>query len=175
MTSSIESDGLSEGDVFDILSNPRRRRVVHILARRRGAVTLDALARRIAAAENDIARTEVEYEQRKRVYTALQQSHLPTMDEYGIVRFNKDRGVIAPTDELDAVVPYLDIARGGSSPRDEYDAAAAAVCAAAIAAAWIGAWPFSLLTWFHWTVVLLVVFVASATVRTSAATPLRPT
>lgn len=166
MTSSSNSNTPSEADIFDVLSNPRRRHVVRVLDRHGGAVSLDTLARRVAAAENDISRDEVSYHQRKRVYTALQQGHLPTMDDCGVVAFDRDRGVIAPSDGLADVERHLSAVRGGGSPRNDSSVAVAAAAIVAIAAAWIGAWPFTLLAWFHWTVVLLVVFVASAAVQT---------
>lgn len=168
MAPSSNSNALSEAEIFDVLSNPRRRHVVRVLEQQGGAVSLDTLARRVAAAENDISRDEVSYHQRKLVYTALQQGHLPTMDDCGVVAFDRDRGVIAPTDELADVERYLYAVRSGGRSRDGYSVAVSVVAVAAIAAAWIGAWPFSLLPWFHWTVTLLVLFVASAAVQTGA-------
>lgn len=168
MAKASTTDAPSEADIFDVLSNPRRRHVVRVLEQQGGAVSLDALARRVAAAENDISRDEVSYHQRKRVYTALQQGHLPTMDDCGIIAFDRDRGIIAPTDGLADVERYLDAVRGDGSSQNDYSVAVSAIAVAAIVAAWVGAWPFSLLAWFHWTVVLLVLFVASATVQTGA-------
>ncbi|AEH38768.1 DUF7344 domain-containing protein [Halopiger xanaduensis] len=168
MTPSSNSSTLSEADIFDVLSDPRRRHVVRVLERQGGAVSLDTLARRVAAAENDIRLEAVSYHQRKRVYTALQQGHLPTMDDCGVIAFDSDRGIITPTDGLADVERYLSAVHGDGRSWDNYSAIASTVAVATITAAWIGAWPFSLLAWFHWTVVLLVLFVATATVQTGA-------
>jgi hypothetical protein len=87
MSSAIESPRSTEepsrDDVFTVLGNGRRRNVIRALQRADGTVEISDLAEQVAAWENDIPLNRVTYDQRKRTYTALQQFHLPKMDEAG--------------------------------------------------------------------------------------------
>lgn len=99
---------LSNDTVFETLSNERRRHVVRYLLDRRSTVALGELARELAARENDKRPDAVTSEERRRVYNALQQLHLPKMDEHDLVSFDTARGTIAPTSRLAHVERYLD-------------------------------------------------------------------
>ena len=90
----------STDNLFDVLSNRRRRYVVYVLKHARGPVGLGPLATQIAAWENDEPRADVSGVERKRVYTSLQQVHLPKMDDMGVLAFDKRSGTIEPTASL---------------------------------------------------------------------------
>lgn len=45
------------------------------------------------------------------MYNALQQFHLPKLDEVGVVRYDADRGTVEATDELSNLRAYLDASR----------------------------------------------------------------
>lgn len=98
---------LSLDIVFEILKNGRRRATLHYLSEHEGQTTLDELAESIAAEENDITTKEVNSSQRKRVYIALYQSHLPKMADAGIIEYNKPRGTIELNKCADHVYQYL--------------------------------------------------------------------
>lgn len=98
---------LTASVVFDILSNIRRRYILYYLREESEASTRE-LSRGLAAWENDVAVSAVTSKQRKRVYTALQQTHLPRLDEYGVVEFDRDRGRISETGRFAVFEPYLD-------------------------------------------------------------------
>lgn len=91
---------------FDLLSNARRRYVL-CYVRERGETSVGELSRYTAAWENDLAPPTVSSSQRKRVYTALHQTHLPRLDEYGIVDYDPDRGTVTPEPRLDLLEEYL--------------------------------------------------------------------
>lgn len=98
---------LTASDLFDLLSNTRRRYVLcHLLERSRASVR--ELSRRIAAWENGVELSAVSSKQRKRVYTALHQTHLPRLDDFGIVEYDRDRGEVQATERLDVFEPYLE-------------------------------------------------------------------
>lgn len=104
-----EQTELSRDEVFGILSNPRRRAAIHHLNDHPDElVQLRDLAEQLAAWENDVERNAVTYKQRKRVYTSLYQSHLPKMDDLGIVHFDKHRGTVEATQWTLALHEYLD-------------------------------------------------------------------
>ncbi|MFD1598996.1 DUF7344 domain-containing protein [Halobellus rarus] len=153
---------LSEDELFDVLSNRRRRFAVHLLKHEEETMEIGDMAEQIAAWENGIDTAEITGDERKRVYTALQQSHLPMMDRAGVVEFNKSRGVIEPTPALEDVDLYLDVVEGREVPWSEYYLGLSAVSAALVAAVWMGAWPFVLLPDLAWTLAIVVAFAFSA-------------
>ncbi len=131
---------LSEQAIFDVLANQRRRHAVHTLKRHNHEpMELGELAEEIAAIENNIDVAELSYDQRKTVYTALQQSHLPKMDDAGVVEFDKDRGTIEPTPALEEVELYLEVVPEHDILWSEYYLGLTGVVVALIAAAWTDA------------------------------------
>ena len=154
---------ISEDDLFDVLANQRRRFAVHLLKHEPDdAVEIGEMAEQIAAWENGIDTAEISSSERKRVYTALQQSHLPKMDDAGVVEFNKARGVVEPTPALTDVDVYLDVVEGREIPWSEYYLGLSGVAAALVGAVWLGAWPFTLLPEMAWTLAIVVAFAFSA-------------
>lgn len=101
-------DGPSRQEMFETISNERRRLVVHSL-QRDGATDVGTLSRQVAAWENDTEPGAVSAQQRRRVYNALQQSHLPKMDENAVVDYDHDRGTVEPTDSLEELTVFLEI------------------------------------------------------------------
>ncbi|EMA61797.1 DUF7344 domain-containing protein [Halorubrum lipolyticum] len=154
---------ISEDELFDVLANQRRRFAVHLLKREEdSSIAIGEMAEQIAAWENGIEMTEITGNERKRVYTALQQSHLPKMDDAGVVEFNKDRGLVEPTPALTDVDVYMDVVEGREIPWSDYYLGLSAVAVALVSAVGLGAWPFVLLPEFAWTVAIVVAFAFSA-------------
>ncbi|WP_138004366.1 DUF7344 domain-containing protein [Halalkalirubrum salinum] len=99
---------LEIGEVFEILKNDRRRMVIEYLKNQEdGCATLDVVAEHIAAIENGVDVSQISSSQRKRVYIGLYQCHLPKMDEYGVVDYEKSRGTIELKD-ISQFDRYLD-------------------------------------------------------------------
>ena len=106
---SDEQSSTSTDDRFTILSNSRRRHAIEYLASSdEPAVRLRDMAEQIAAWENDLSVYEVNYKQRKRVYTSLYQTHLPKMNRADIVEYDQSSGMIRPTDGVIELYPYLE-------------------------------------------------------------------
>lgn len=156
------SNRISNDEIYDLLANQRRRFTVHLLKREEQSVNLGEMAEQIAAWENGVDATEITGNERKRVYTALQQSHLPKMDSAGVINFNKRRGVVEPTVELQNIDLYIDVVEGREIPWSDYYLGLSGVALALVAAVWIGAWPFTLLPPLTWTLAIVVAFVFSA-------------
>lgn len=91
-------DDISEDDVYTVLKNERRRRVLRVLDRDGGVSTLSTLAEQIAGWENGIDPAGLGAQQRKRVYIALYQRHLPRMDDVDVVEFDQRSGRVTLTD-----------------------------------------------------------------------------
>lgn len=148
--------------MYDVLSNRRRRFAIHYLKSRGETTSLGELSEQVAAWENGCEVEEVTHAQRKRVYTALQQSHLPVMDDAGVVIFDKDRGIVEPTDSLESVDIYLDLVRDADVPWSEYYLGLSTVCAVVVAVAWLDLSPLSTVPDLGWAVFMVVAFGVSA-------------
>lgn len=111
-----ESGELSQDDRFDLLSNHRRRYALHYIKHNGDRATLGELSDQIAAWENEIELEEVGYDERKRVYTSLQQVHLPRMDETGVVEFDDREGAVEIGPAAADLDVYLEVVEGRDVP-----------------------------------------------------------
>ena len=102
--------------VFGILKNQRRRRVLRMLREADGTTTLSDLAEQIAAWENDKEIKQISSSERKRVYVGLYQCHLPKMDDMGVIDFNKPRGTVVLGDNMEVMYNYLETATADTEP-----------------------------------------------------------
>jgi hypothetical protein len=102
-----QSRELTASAVFDLLSNNRRRCVIHFLLEEPES-TVRELSRHVAAWEYDVKLSDVTGKQRKRVYTGLHQTHLPRLDDYGVLEYDSNRGDVRGTERLEVFEPYLD-------------------------------------------------------------------
>ncbi|WP_440990188.1 DUF7344 domain-containing protein [Haloarchaeobius baliensis] len=104
----LSTNGQPSTDVvYQTLSNHRRRSVLRALLASE-QLTVRELTAYVAARECNVPVPSLEYKQRKRVYTSLVQTHLPTMAKNGVVDYDKSRGTVARTDATAAFAPYLD-------------------------------------------------------------------
>lgn len=166
-TSAISADispgeSLSRGKIFDVLRNQRRRYALHYLKRNEEPVELGDMATAIAAWENEKPIQAVTSEERKRVYTTLQQTHLPKMHESGVVNFDSSRGTIRTTDNAAKLDIYLEIVPGYEFAWREYYLALGAISTALVAAVWAQTYPFTIFPMEIWAAGITVVMTVSA-------------
>jgi len=157
-----EDSDLSKTEIFDVLRNQRRRFVLQYLKRRETPVELGPLATQVAAWEYDTTVDEVTSAQRKRVYTTLQQTHLPKMDEAGIVEYDSSRGTIHSTESAEDLSVYLEIVPGNEFAWREYYLSLGAVSCALVAALWGHIYPFTLVSDLVWATVIALLVTVSA-------------
>ena len=143
VSDSDDEEGLSKDVIFELLKNRRRREVLAYLLEAEETVTLGELAEQIAAWENDTEVNALSSDQRKRVYVALYQTHLPKMDDAGIVEYDQDRGLISLSDNADLLMMYLDTDNHRQDRWDRWYAGLSVVGAAVISAAVLGVPPLS--------------------------------
>ena len=103
-----ESTPIPTDAVFEILKNERRRMTLRYLLRRDEEVKIGELSEHIAAEENDTTPARLSSTERKRAYIGLYQCHLPKMDDYGVVAYNSDRGLIRLGPNVSQVEHLLD-------------------------------------------------------------------
>jgi hypothetical protein len=124
-TADDETDGEVYGgieqdldDVYDILTNERRRWVLQYLENANSPVSLRELSKQRAAVENDCEPRELSSDQYKQVYVGLYQTHIPALEDADLVH-NDGGGMITPADEVSVLVTahglLEDLVNGGDS------------------------------------------------------------
>ncbi|ELY59632.1 hypothetical protein C493_04908 [Natronolimnohabitans innermongolicus JCM 12255] len=156
---------LSKGEVFEVLRNQRRRYVLQYLKQDSRPVELGDLTQQVAAWEYETTPDEVTPEQRKRVYTTLQQTHLPKMDESGILVFDSDEGIIRATDRTRDISIYLEIVPGHEFAWRELYLSLGAISSALVAALWLEIYPLTVLSDLTWAGVIAAIFTFTAAVH----------
>lgn len=101
-------DQLSKDLVYTILSNARRRYLLKTLLDAQGGLDVKTLVDEVTAREFDESYT---YDQRKRIYVSLRQTHLPKLDEADVVDYDADRGRVQPGENFDIVTLPIRVVR----------------------------------------------------------------
>lgn len=99
---------LSKDTIYFLLKNQRRRAVIEYLLEEGGSARFDDLVMGIATREKDKGIDEITYKERKSVHTALYQSHLPKLQEAGVVEYDRPSGSVSLTETIESVRPYLE-------------------------------------------------------------------
>lgn len=100
---------IAKDTVFHLLQNSRRRSVLRLLiACDADGVSMREVAERVAAWENDTTVSRLSSMERQRVYIALYQSHLPKLDDHGVIEYDRDRGTLRAMPLITVFEPYLD-------------------------------------------------------------------
>ena len=133
-----EEQQITYDECFDLLSNHRRRYTLHYLQRNEEAVTLGDLSEQVAAWENGISVEDLSYDERKRVYTSLQQVHLPRMDDASVVTFDDREGVIEIGPAAKELDIYLEIVQGKDVPWSAFYLGLAVLNASVLATSMLG-------------------------------------
>ncbi|WP_435062667.1 DUF7344 domain-containing protein [Halobaculum sp. EA56] len=83
---------LHESDRHHLLESDRRRLVLAILGERTQPVELDTLAAAVAAAEEGVDRADGDAHDR--VTVSLHHVHLPKLDDYGVIRYDRESNTV---------------------------------------------------------------------------------
>lgn len=110
-----DSEPLVPDEIFEILSNHRRRMVLYYLRQHGNSAAVKELAEEIAAMENEVAVEDVTSEQRKRVYVSLYQTHLPMMADLNVIDYDKEAGAVRLADHTQNIDKHL-----SSEPESTY-------------------------------------------------------
>nr|WP_192813802.1 MULTISPECIES: hypothetical protein [Halorubrum] len=156
-----DEEGPSRDEIFTALSNRRRRNVITYLKRNGDGARVRDIAEQLAAWENDRGINEVTYKQRKRVYTALHQSHLPKLAASGFIEYESDRGTVSLTAESRKLEVYLEVVSDNEILWSEYYVGLAITCGLLAAAAWAGTVPFAAVSGYAYATLFALAFGAS--------------
>jgi hypothetical protein len=165
VSDATEESSLSGDDIYDQLANRRRRYALHYLKQVGEPVAVRDLAEQVAAWENETTVDELGSQERKRVYIALYQSHLPTMDEEGVVAYDDEAGTVELTGSIADTDIYMEVVPEKDIPWDLYYLGLSAANGALLALAWFEVRPFTAVPDLGWALVVLVSFAASAFVQ----------
>ncbi|WP_255192302.1 DUF7344 domain-containing protein [Natronobeatus ordinarius] len=151
------------GEIFDLLSNHRRRYAIHYCKREDEPVSLGDLAEHVAAWELDKEVEELTSAERKRVYTALQQQHLPTLERANVIEF--DNRTVELTDEAAELDIYLDVVPADSIPWGLYYLGLSAFAGIVLGGLWLEWIPTETVPELGWATLLFALFAGSAVVH----------
>jgi hypothetical protein len=145
----------TRADIYQVLSHDRRRYVIHhLLQQEDNTATKYELSKQIAAWENGVAVSNVTSSQRKRVYIALHQNHLPLMADRDVVKYSDSGDQVVLADGVEDIDLYLDVVRGKDIPWSQFYIGLGVTGSAAATAGWAGLLPFSLLAGHGWAIVV---------------------
>ena len=125
---------LSEDEIFEVLSNRRRRFVIHALKRAEEPIEISELSTRVTAWERDVDPAEVQYDDRRNVYSTLQRTHLPKLEEKNVVTVHDEENLVEPTPELENLDIYVEVLRSREIPWSLYYVGLAGVAASLLLA-----------------------------------------
>lgn len=147
-------------ELFHVLRNQRRRFAIHHLKRSKEPVDVGDLATQVAAWENDVTVEDVTSEQRRRVYNALQQTHVPELDDTGLVETS--RREVELTERAEDLDVYLEMVPGEDVPWIQYHLGIAGLGVAITTAVTLDAGPFAAVSAGNVAVFFAVVVLVSA-------------
>jgi len=101
------STDLSPREIHDILRNDRRRAVIKNLENQIGEISLRELSEQVA--ERESGESPAPRELRRSVYNSLHQTHLPKLDEQGIIEYDSDKKTIEPLESARHVHIYMEV------------------------------------------------------------------
>ena len=157
---------LTRDEIFEVLSNQRRRYAFHYLRQHEGdTVGVGELAEQIAAWELEKSRAQLTAAERKRVKTALHQFHFPKMDELRFIEYDTHRGEVRLSEEFSDVEIYLDIVPGLDVPWGFYYLGLSGVNVLLLAGVWAGIPLLSAVPWLSLAMFFVIVYAVSAAVH----------
>jgi hypothetical protein len=160
-----ENAQLTHDTVFSMLSNRRRRLAIYYLTGRDEPARVREMATQLAVWENGLPESKLNYQQRKRVYTSLHQTHLPKLDESGFVEYDRDRKTVALTPRAETLRTYLEPVDGRDVAWERVYLGIAAAGGLSVLLAWVGVPLFSQVPGLTYAGVLAVLLAAVATVH----------
>lgn len=102
------TERLSRYDLFEVLSNERRRCALYYLQQRQGTVGLGEVVDYVTAWQYDQPISELDSSDRMCVYSALHQAHLPKLDDAGFIEYDSESGEIRVREEAEYARLYLE-------------------------------------------------------------------
>jgi hypothetical protein len=157
-------DALPEADIHDVLRNDRRRMVIEQLGQTDEPVTARDLSETIAVRES--GENPPPRNVRQSVYISLQQTHLPKLEELGIVEYDENTKEVRPAENAAEVGVYMEVVPKYGLSYSEFCAGLGLLGVLLVVAAEMGVPVVSAMSATAWAVVVFAVLVASAVYQT---------
>lgn len=151
-------------ELYGVFANRRRRYALHYLQQADGPVDFGEMAEQVAAWEYGKPRGEVTSDERKYVYSALQQGHLPKMHDVGLIEFYKRDGTVEPTAVLDEIDVYAEAVENGNVPWGFYFSGLSAVHSVLLLLVGLNVAPLTAISDFEWALLFVSSFLVSSLV-----------
>lgn len=100
------TDEVDKDAIFEVLSSSRRRQLLYYLHQHGNEATLRDLAREVAITETG---EPVDNDVVKRLYISLYQTHIPKLEEEGLVVYNEEEKRVELTDQVWNIAHVLDV------------------------------------------------------------------
>ncbi len=159
------SDELEAVDIHDVLSNERRQMVLTLLREDDDEMTARELSERIAELETE--ETPAPRNIRQSAYVSLHQTHLPKLDELGIIEYDQSSKSVRLHDRADEVSVYMETVPKYGISWSEYYLGMALVGFLLVFASMINVPYISLLSSGAWSLLLFSIIGVSAIYQTT--------
>lgn len=150
---------IPETEIHDLLRNERRCQVIEHLQKCVGKATLRDLSEAIAQQETDESPAPKNI--RNSVYNSLHQTHLPKLDDSGIVEYEADRKTIRLTEEARLARAYMEVVTPYGITWSEYYSMLGTLSLLTILASLIGVPGLATIPPLLWVIVFLATIGAS--------------
>ena len=148
-----------ESTVHFVLSNRRRRETLKYLAAAPGTTTVRELSEHIAATETGTHPPP--RRARETVYVSLIQTHLPALEEVGVIDYDETHKQVRPRPAARGVRVYMEVVTGVGITWDEYYRYLGVLALLVVLAVQLEAPVLTRLDTLAWVTVFLAVFAAS--------------
>lgn len=120
-STTAETHTVQDYNLYELLSNKRRRYVVHYLKQRSDEmVDINDVTEQVAAWENNKPVEQLNAQERKRVHISLYQSHLPKLDEQGVIEYDEDADRVSVSESLGNIEVYLEVVSKRNIPWSQF-------------------------------------------------------
>jgi hypothetical protein len=157
---------LSPVEIHDVLSNERRKMVIDLLRRERTEISARDLSEYIA--ERETGESPPPRNKRQSAYVSLHQTHLPKLDELGIIEYDQSEKTVALDDEASREVSvYMETVPRYGISWSEYYAGVSTLGLLLVAATEVGVPVIEGVGAAVWASVVLAVVTVSAAYQTT--------
>lgn len=159
--------GYKKSDIFDILSNTRRRYVLYYLIEHPGSdpIPLRDVVNHVTAWENGTEIEQISSADRKSVYTSIKQTHLPRLCELEIIEYDQEHGHVKLTSNATELQQYLEYVPTKDIPWSHYYLWLSVGCGVLSIAYWLQLPLINQLTWETLAVIFVILFGLSSLVQ----------
>ena len=163
-------DELTREDIFDVLSNDRRRCMLNYLKSRDDEwIPFGDIVDHVTSWETGVPIAEIDADARKTIYTSLRQFHLPRLKDAGIVEYSQSRSRARLTPAAREVQMYIEYVPSNDIPWHQYYLGVAGIVSSLATVTWLDIYPFGELGWSILMGLIVAILGISAFVHTKYA------